>query len=259
MVPNPSSETLATDPRTVQAELPTPFTRIRLRFEKSGPFRWLSHHDLIRAVDRLLRRLGLPVVHSQGFHPQPAIVFGLSLPLGATGVEEVLEIDLEGLGWDPNDLLLQIQGQSPPGLIFRSSISVGPKARARVKSLEYRVEIPEALRDIVSARMAEILASPVLMFDRSGPASAADGNDIETAIPSKSAKDYRKSLDYLRFESRFLEIGLLPQLDGTVKPTELLARLGWPIDSEEYPQPQLQRSQLTLEDDPHLLKGQDLE
>lgn len=247
MVPNPTPELLSADPGQASGNLPTSFSRIRFRFEKSGPFRWLSHHDLIRAIDRLLRRIDLPVVHSQGFHPQPAIVFALSLPMGAIGLEEVVELDFEGMDWIADDLVQKLNLQSPPGLLFRSGQKVGPKDRARVVSLEYRVEVPESLRERISAQIDSILASPNLFINRTG----ADATNPD-GIPSPTSKDFRNSLDYLRLGPRFLEIGLIPRLDGTVKPTELLARLGWPLDSEEYPQPQLERSRLRLENEQNI-------
>src|SRR5579859_4762447 len=59
--------------------------KVRLRIRKDGSLRWLSHHDLLRTFERMLRRSGLPFRSSQGFHPHPRIVFALSLPLGVIG------------------------------------------------------------------------------------------------------------------------------------------------------------------------------
>ena len=63
-----------------------PASKVRLRFAKGGSLRWLSHHDLMRAFERMLRRAALPFRRTQGFHPHPRLVFALSLPLGVVGV-----------------------------------------------------------------------------------------------------------------------------------------------------------------------------
>src|SRR5258708_18988302 len=69
--------------------------KVRIRFRKDDDLRLLSHHDLMRAFQRMLRRASLPVQHSQGFHPQPRLIFALSLPLGVIGCEEVVELELD--------------------------------------------------------------------------------------------------------------------------------------------------------------------
>jgi shikimate kinase len=50
--------------------------------------------DLMRTFERMLRRARLPFRSTEGFHPQPRMVFALSLSLGAVGLEEVVELEL---------------------------------------------------------------------------------------------------------------------------------------------------------------------
>src|SRR5579871_5404355 len=72
-----------------------PPDKVRLRFRKGGPLRLLSHHDLMRTFERMLRRAALPFRRTQGFHPKPRLVFALSLPLGVVGGDEVVELELD--------------------------------------------------------------------------------------------------------------------------------------------------------------------
>src|SRR5438128_1790467 len=72
-----------------------PADKVRLRCRNAGPIRLLSHHDLMRPFERMLRRAALPFRCSQGFHPKPRIIFALSLPLGIIGLEEVVELELD--------------------------------------------------------------------------------------------------------------------------------------------------------------------
>ena len=217
--------------------------RIRLRFEKSELIRWLSHHDLIRAVDRLLRRLALPVVQSQGFHPQPNIVFALSLPLGAIGREEILEIDLAQGDWNLNGLLEKLNGGAPPGLRFLDIQAIGPKDRARVESLSYRTSIPDFLLSQTIDRTREIIASENLWVKRQDP-TAIPSARIEPNSPF--SKDLRSSLKDLKIDGDQLEITLVPQPDGTLKPLEILAMLDWPLGSKDFPAPKWERTRLNI-------------
>src|SRR5260221_12041150 len=89
--------------------------KFRIRFRKGGDLRLLSHHDLMRTFERMLRRARLPFRSTEGFHPQPRMVFALSLSLGAVGLEEVVELELtEEL--IPEDVLKVLSVEAPPGL-----------------------------------------------------------------------------------------------------------------------------------------------
>ncbi len=67
--------------------------RIRIRFEKTTPMHLLSHLDLMRLLERALRRSKLPVSFSGGFHPLPRIQIALALPLGIEALGELMDID----------------------------------------------------------------------------------------------------------------------------------------------------------------------
>lgn len=220
--------------------------RIRLRFEKSELIRWLSHHDLIRAVDRLLRRLALPVIQSQGFHPQPNIVFALSLPLGAIGREEILEIDLAFGDWNLPELLDSLNRGVPPGLRFLEIQAIGPKDRARVESLAYRTPVPEFLHSQTLRLIPELLSSEQLWVKRQDPAATPLAR-VEPHSPF--AKDLKSSLKSLTLDGDQLEITLVPQPLGTLKPLEILAMLDWPLSSKDFPAPKWERSRLNITGD----------
>ena len=63
-------------------------------FEKSPRIRHIGHLDLMRAMQRALRRSGLPVKFSQGFNPHLLLTFAAPLSVGMPGRREVMEIPL---------------------------------------------------------------------------------------------------------------------------------------------------------------------
>ena len=69
--------------------------RLRLRWGKSARYRYMSHLDNLRLLERVLRRAGTPVQYSQGFNPTMRLSFGPPLPLGFTSEAEYLDITLE--------------------------------------------------------------------------------------------------------------------------------------------------------------------
>jgi radical SAM-linked protein len=65
--------------------------RYEVIYEKSGPARFLSHRDVASHLQRSLRRAGVRVAHSQGFHPKMLVSYGPALPLGMAAREERFE------------------------------------------------------------------------------------------------------------------------------------------------------------------------
>lgn len=70
--------------------------KIRVNFSKTGDARFLGHLELVSAIQRAVRRAGLPVKYSEGFHPMPKISFSLPLPVGMESLSEYMDLSLEG-------------------------------------------------------------------------------------------------------------------------------------------------------------------
>ncbi|MDZ8184838.1 MAG: TIGR03960 family B12-binding radical SAM protein [Nostoc sp. ChiSLP02] len=68
--------------------------RIRVWFGKQGNMSLVSHLDLIRLFDRVVRRAGLPIAFTGGFHPMPRISLATALALGATSSGEIADFEL---------------------------------------------------------------------------------------------------------------------------------------------------------------------
>jgi radical SAM-linked protein len=66
--------------------------RLRFGFSKTGSLAWIGHLDTVRLLDRALRRAGLPVSFTGGFHPMPRLRLALPLPLGVEGAGEWLDL-----------------------------------------------------------------------------------------------------------------------------------------------------------------------
>lgn len=66
----------------------------RLFFNKYDEMKYISHLDLLRVMDRLLRRSGIPIKYSQGFHPRPKISLGNPISLGTEAFNEPMDIEL---------------------------------------------------------------------------------------------------------------------------------------------------------------------
>ena len=71
--------------------------RLRIGFAKEGAAVWLSHLEVVRAMERCVRRSGLPYAISQGFSPHMKHSFSPALPVGTGSKGEYMDVDLESL------------------------------------------------------------------------------------------------------------------------------------------------------------------
>jgi radical SAM family uncharacterized protein/radical SAM-linked protein len=65
--------------------------RYRVYYSKLRSARFISHKDLSNIIQRALRRAGIHVVYSEGFHPKMMISYPSALPLGMRGKQECFE------------------------------------------------------------------------------------------------------------------------------------------------------------------------
>jgi radical SAM-linked protein len=226
------------DPPTAPTQSPPAAdpAKVRIRFRKGGDLRFLSHHDLMRTFERVLRRADLPFRSSQGFHPKPRLVFALSLPLGVVGVEEVVELELNH-ALPAEEVFRRLVEQAPPGLDVVSVRPVDFRAGAHVCRLCYRVLLPAGTAEAVRRRAAEVLAAPEIRVERE-------------RSPARHV-DLRPSLADLRVSEAAggaaLEIDLRPMPAGTARPEEVFRLLG--LQGLTEAGAVLERCRLELEDE----------
>lgn len=72
---------------------PTPYT---LLISHLGDAAFLGHRDRTRGLTRSLRRTGLPLVLTQGFHPHPRMALPEPLPVGVGSEGERFVVFFEG-------------------------------------------------------------------------------------------------------------------------------------------------------------------
>ena len=85
---------------------------IAFEFTKTNGAEYISHLDLLRHIYRTLRRAGIPVNYSGGFHKHPRIF--LNNPLG-TGIKSVAEYATIDTPFD-GDFAGEFNAHSPAGI-----------------------------------------------------------------------------------------------------------------------------------------------
>ena len=68
--------------------------RMIVVFEKGFALRHIGHLDLMRTIQRALRRTALPIRYSNGFNPHIQLSFAAPLSVGVVGAREVMDVPM---------------------------------------------------------------------------------------------------------------------------------------------------------------------
>jgi radical SAM family uncharacterized protein/radical SAM-linked protein len=116
------------------------FRAIGLQFHKTGSARFLGHLDVVNVFTRALRRAGIGLRYSQGFHPKPKMRFEDALPIGLESLDEWLHLQVDGT-IALSEVVSRLNAQLPSGLrvVALDAEGEGRKAPAMVR---YSIQAP---------------------------------------------------------------------------------------------------------------------
>ena len=109
--------------------------RIRVWFGKIGEMALVSHLDLVRLFDRVVRRAAIPISFTGGFHPGPRISIANALSLGATSSGEIVDFELTKV-IDLETFKQQLRAQLPADLPVYQVEEIPLNAPAATRLLE---------------------------------------------------------------------------------------------------------------------------
>ena len=205
------------DPRGFPKPAPIgPRTDREIRYEvfyvKSGPARFLSHRDLTNHLQRSLRRAGVEVAHSSGFHPKMLVSYAPALPLGMSAKEECFEFrSYDRL--DEGSLLGKLNGSVRPGIRFLRVRRVNDSEASladRITGLIYSLDLLDTvLREALERRKVELGKAQVDDFEfvRQEMSRFLEG---QAGAPISSRVDREENKLYLEFPA-LSRRGLRPQ------------------------------------------------
>jgi len=145
---------------------------IRIEFMRGEEVKFISHLDIMRTFERAVRRAGIPVAYSQGFNPQPVIVFGLPLSVGVTSLAEYADIELTEF-MEPLELKNTLNNELPSGLkIFNAGVRYNDKnimASIYMASYDVFVYITDNMAiNYIKREVKEFLSSDTLIAVKEG-------------------------------------------------------------------------------------------
>lgn len=110
--------------------------RLRIKFSRGEPLKYLSHLDLMRLWERALRRAGISPAYSEGFSPHPRISMASPLAVGVTSRAEMMDIFTQSR-ISPGVFVERIKPQLPDGIEVLEVVPVNPHSPSMQSCLRF--------------------------------------------------------------------------------------------------------------------------
>ncbi len=187
----------ASQPPAGEVGKAAPTVWYRLTFAKLDEAKWLSHLELITALYRSLRRSGLPLLLSSGFHPLPRVALHGALPVGVESLAEMLDLALTAFLGEKT-MAEQLNEVLPPGLQILGVERLPGKCRPpRIEAAKYRVASPEPVFSVAAA--AQFLDQGEVWVTRQRPkqAKAVEMRRLVAALAVANPREVHLTLNIL--------------------------------------------------------------
>ena len=89
--------------------------KVRICFEKQGYSKYISNLDLMRLFQRVFKIAKVDIAYSQGFNPHQKISISNPLPIGISGSEEYMDIQVNSVP-DYRNIVKSLNGVLPDGI-----------------------------------------------------------------------------------------------------------------------------------------------
>jgi radical SAM-linked protein len=128
--------------------------------------RFASHRDVARAIERGVRKAGVPVAYSAGFSPHPRISYSGGAPTGSASEAEYLELSLTRR-CEPADLGRSLDAALPDGIDVVDVVEAeGKSAGLQLEAAQWEVHLPGVTAATARLAADAFLAEPSAVVER---------------------------------------------------------------------------------------------
>ncbi len=211
--------------------------RIRIRYARREPVRYLSHLDTMRMFERVCRRAELPLAYSAGFTPHARI--SIAAPLGVSILSEGELLDLQFDKRLPVDQIeTQLAAQLPPGFELLSVDEIdlrAPAIQRMTTAATYDIEIDDqAALEGLAERVADLMQAESFPFSR-------------IRHNERHQFDLRMVVEHVELDGSVIRARLRQDNEAGGRPDDLVAALEVPAEAAR-----ITRTELHLADEPVL-------
>lgn len=133
--------------------------KVRIKFSKEGPVRFIGHLDIMRYFQKAIRRAGIDIAYSTGFSPHQIMSFASPLSVGHESCGEYFDVELNSIT-DTEDIKMRLNQTMAEGIqILQVAVldETEGNAMASVAAADYlisfrdRVSLPDDWKEKLTA------------------------------------------------------------------------------------------------------------
>lgn len=166
-----------------------PHINLRVKFKKIGSLQYISHLDLVRTMQKIVTRAGLPLWYTEGFNPIPKMTFAAPLSIGTESLTEFVDIKLVD-DMPPDEIIRRLNLNMTDEMQVIDAYYTDDKL-TELKWLTYRITIVSSgdLAELLS-RCRGVLCRESIMVEKKAPKPGETPKmlDIKPLIHSASVE-----------------------------------------------------------------------
>lgn len=138
--------------------------RYLIKYTKEANVKFISHLDLMRTIQKNIRRAGLPMEYSKGFNPHMAMSIAQPLAVGVYSEGEYMDIVLvEEV--DEKEIVDRLNAVSSSGIKFKEATKIPyvegekkvPQGMALIDAARYTAKVPYENVETIEEELNELL------------------------------------------------------------------------------------------------------
>ena len=198
------------------------YKTLKISFSKRGQAKYFGHLEQVKIFLRAIRRAGIPVKFSEGFHPKPKISFEDPLPIGLESLNEIFYLSVRG-DVKPKNIIDRLNEHLPRGLtVFHCQLAPAKSLCKASMSSTYMVTKKDGFFDAKELKC--FVKRRELVVTRTGPKGKVTTIDLKEMVLNIELSAPNK-----------LQMTLRTEPGKTVRPFEVIEKI-FSLPGEEIKQ-----------------------
>lgn len=139
--------------------------RYLIKFTKEENIKFISHLDVLKTIQKNIRRAELPIEYSKGFNPHMSTSIAQPLSVGVYSCGEYMDMVLER-EMDENEIIDRLNKTAPSGIKYISALAIPyvegekkvPQAMAMIDAARYTIKVKYSDVSNLEKEMNELIS-----------------------------------------------------------------------------------------------------
>lgn len=168
--------------------------KVRIKFSKKGPLRFIGHLDIMRYFQKAIRRSDIDIAYSTGFSPHQIMSFAAPLGVGVESEGEYFDIEANSVT-TAKDMIDRLNAEMAEGMVITGMRILPDNAKnamASVKAASYRLHWKEGYKpdfDLYDA-VSQFLSREEVLYTKQTAKSVMERN-LKEAVYELETRDDR--------------------------------------------------------------------